>query len=114
MITHIKTEQEFQNIIDINDGTTIIKFGADWCIPCKAVDSLLQELDDENVNATIVKVDVENNPEIASEFRISSIPTTFFLRDKAVNHVVRGTMSKKSVLDTLQEIEEKVKKKEGE
>lgn len=114
MINNIKTEQEFQNIIDMNNGTIILKFGASWCVPCSVVDKLLQELDDENVNATIIKVDVENNPEIASEFRVSSIPTTFILRDKAVNKVIRGTMSKQNVLDTLTEIEQKATQKEGE
>lgn len=110
MIINIKTEEEFQNIIDMNNGTIILKLGADWCIPCRAVDTLLKEVDEEGVNALIVKVNVDNNPEIASEFKVMSVPTTFFLRDKAVNKVIRGTMSKQTILDTIKEIDEKNKK----
>jgi thioredoxin 1 len=112
MIIDIKTEQEFQNIIDLNNGTIILKFGADWCIPCSAVNTLLNEVDEEGINATIIKVDVDNNPEIASEFRVMSIPTTFFLRNKAVSKVIRGTMSKQNLLDTIKEINDKNKKED--
>lgn len=59
-----------------SDRPVVVDFYADWCRPCRAVSPLLETLSEEwQGEVRFVKVDVDRNPELASAFRIVSIPT---------------------------------------
>ncbi|AMW99548.1 thioredoxin [Rummeliibacillus sp. G93] len=74
------TDATFSN--DISKGLVLVDFWATWCGPCKMIAPVLEELDQElNDKATIVKVDVDQNQETASQFGIMSIPTLVLFKD---------------------------------
>lgn len=75
MIKHITNEEEFYNLI--NNQTIIADFYADWCGPCKMLLPVLDEID----FVDIVKVNVDEYPEIAKRFGVMSIPTLVFFKD---------------------------------
>ncbi|MCM3316927.1 thioredoxin [Rummeliibacillus stabekisii] len=74
------TDATFSN--DISKGLVLVDFWATWCGPCKMIAPVLEELDQElDDKATIVKVDVDQNQETASQFGIMSIPTLVLFKD---------------------------------
>ena len=75
MIKHLEKEEDFYEII--KEDPIIVDFYADWCGPCKMLLPVLDEID----FATILKVNVDNFPDIAKRFGIMSIPTLLFFKN---------------------------------
>lgn len=75
MIKHLEKEEDFYEII--KEGPIIVDFYADWCGPCKMLLPVLDEID----FATILKVNVDEFPDIAKRFGIMSIPTLLFFKN---------------------------------
>jgi thioredoxin 1 len=67
------TTETFTKALESNN-ILIVDFWADWCGPCLKVAPILDEISSE-YNATIVKVHVDENPELSSKYKVSSIPT---------------------------------------
>ncbi len=68
----------------VERGITLLDFWAPWCAPCKAMAPVLEELADSlegQVTIAIAKVNVDENPELATEFRVQSIPLLVLLKD---------------------------------
>ncbi len=72
MIKHISNENEFYELV--KEGKPIVDFYADWCGPCKMLLPILDEIDFTDV----IKVNVDEYPEIAKRFGVMSIPTLVF------------------------------------
>ncbi len=75
MIKHISDEKEFYELIKENE--CIVDFYADWCGPCKMLIPVLEEMDFTDV----IKVNVDEYPEIAQKFGIMSIPSLLFFKN---------------------------------
>lgn len=73
------TVEGFQKLVENIEGQVIVDFWATWCPPCRVLSPILDSLEKEG-NVTVVKVDVDENPEIARKFGISSIPTMDFYK----------------------------------
>jgi thioredoxin 1 len=74
--------EQFTRVIDQAPGVALVDFTAAWCPPCRIlgpqIDALAQEL---SGGVVIVKVDVDEQPDLAARFGIRSIPTLLFFRD---------------------------------
>ncbi len=74
------TDQSFSS--EISEGLVLVDFWAPWCGPCKMIAPVLEELDNEmSDKVKIVKMDVDENQETASNFGIMSIPTLVLFKD---------------------------------
>ncbi len=72
---------KFKNIINSNKPV-LVDFYADWCMPCKQMPPILKQVKDElKEQVRIIKVDVDRNPQIASQFQIRSIPTLMLFKN---------------------------------
>ncbi|MDT8976396.1 thioredoxin family protein [Paenibacillaceae sp. P-4] len=74
-------EQSFQGFIRVQ-GVTLVEFGASWCPPCKALLPILDELDHQyGEQVTVLQVDCDDSPAIASEYRVMSMPTVMMFHN---------------------------------
>ena len=70
------TDEEFEDLILKNSGVCLVDFWAEWCGPCKQISPILEEIASEENNAiTIAKINIDENPRIATDYGIRSIPT---------------------------------------
>jgi len=73
--------ERFDHIIQSNKPV-LVDFYADWCLPCKQVPPILKQLKEQfGDSIRILKVNVDNNPVIASKYKIQSIPALFLFRE---------------------------------
>ena len=80
------TRNNFQNEIINSDKPVLLDFWAPWCGPCRKVGPILEEIAGERSDIKIGKINVDEQPELASQFRVMSIPTLIVIKDgKIVN-----------------------------
>ena len=94
----IVNTNEFNEIFD--KGSVLLDLYADWCGPCKMLSPVLEELSGEYESVTFLKVNVDNDPEVASKYGVVSIPTLVALKDGKVVKQVSGFQAK-PMLETL-------------
>lgn len=85
----------------------IIDFWAEWCGPCKTMLPIIENIADKNKedeNISFLKVEVDKNNELASEYGIRSIPTLIFFKDGQSMKVLIGLQSEKDILDTIKSL----------
>ena len=75
------TIQNFDAEIQRNNGITIVDFWAAWCGPCRMIAPILEEIDREVEDVTVMKVNVDNEPALADRFAINAIPTLIFFKN---------------------------------
>lgn len=77
-------KSNFESLVTNSTGLVLIDFWAPWCGPCKMQVPILEKLAQSgDIKAKIVKINTDENPELAQNFGISSIPTLVLLRDGA-------------------------------
>jgi thioredoxin 1 len=95
-------QANFDQLVLNSDVPVLVDFYADWCGPCRMVAPVLDELARETTDARIVKVDVDQNPQLASRYGISSIPSLLVFKNGQVADQHTGVASKarlKALLD---------------
>ena len=101
MITEIHNQADFEREIVNHKGYSIIDFWATWCGPCRMLSPIVDEVAEERTDVKVGKVNVDEQPELASQFGVMSIPTLLVFRDgKLVNQAV-GARPKAGVLALL-------------
>jgi len=99
------TESSFDDEVGKHKEVLMVDFWAEWCQPCRAIAPALEELAQEsNGSVSLVKVNVDDNPQLAARFGIRSIPTILFMRDSQVVDQIIGAVPKsqmKKKLDAL-------------
>lgn len=89
------TDKSFEEDVISSKIPVLVDFWAEWCGPCKMIGPILEELDNEmGDRVKIVKVDVDNNNQIAMKFAIRSIPTLILVKEGAVIAQHIGAASK--------------------
>ena len=69
------TESTFQQEVLENQGPVLVDFWAEWCGPCHAVAPILNQIAEERSELRLVKVNIDEEPELARRFGVMSIPT---------------------------------------
>lgn len=85
---------------------TLIDFFATWCMPCKMQSEVLEKLEESrNLTFDIVKVNVDDSPNLASKFEISSIPTLVVMKNGKVLKKSVGLNEENELLDMISEVD---------
>ena len=96
-------ESEFAAQVTDSKQPTLVGFVAGWSQACKRIEPVLEEVAKAcDGTARIFKVDVDDNPDLGTEYDIQSVPTLIFFRDGSVRVTIIGTVSARAILEKLQ------------
>ncbi len=104
MATVQVTSDTFKKEVLEHQGVVVVDFYADWCGPCKIVAPILDELSEEKKDVKFVKVNVDENQELAGNFSVFSIPTFLIFKDGAVKNQFVGAHSKEGFEEEIDRV----------
>ena len=99
-VLHI-TKENFESEVLKSEKPVLLDFFATWCGPCRMVGPIIEEIAEENDSFKVAKLDVDELPEIAKEYRVASIPTLMVFKDGKVVNQALGAMPKEKILALL-------------
>ena len=91
----------FQNEVMNSEKKVLLDFWAPWCGPCRMVVPLVEEIARERSDIKVGKVNVDENPELARQFGIMSIPTLVVMEEGRIVNQAEGARNKRGILALL-------------
>ena len=105
-----------KNVIDVSEAEfndkvieasseklVVVDFWAPWCGPCKQLTPLLEKIiNSSGDKITLVKINIDENQQIAAQLRIQSIPTVYAFKDKQIVNAFQGVISEKQIIEFLE------------
>lgn len=102
-VPHITTDKFKEEVLG-HKGKVFVDFYADWCAPCKVTEPIIEELAGEMNDIKFVKVDVDTNPDLASQYSVFSIPTFILFKDGQLANQFVGAMGKEHFLNEIKKV----------
>lgn len=100
----IKNTEDFNQIVSAGKPV-FVDFYADWCGPCQSLLPTVEELATEyEGKVEMLKVNVDQNKELASKFQVRSIPALFFIKDQKIVEMLNGVHPKAVLREKLTEL----------
>ena len=99
-VLHIKKENFDQEVLH-SEQPVLVDFWASWCGPCRMVGPVLDEIAAERSDIKVCKINVDEQPELASRYQIMTIPTLMVIRDGEIVTRSSGAKPKGKILDML-------------
>ena len=96
------TQESFELEVLNNPNVALVDFYADWCGPCKMMGPIIDEIADECIDITVAKVNVDESPELASKYRVMTIPTLIIFKNGEILNQLIGLQSKEELVDLLE------------
>ena len=94
-------KNNFQNEVMNADKPVLLDFLASWCAPCRMVVPIIEEIASERPDIKVGKINVDEQPELASEFGIMSIPTLVVMKNGKIVQQVSGARPKEDILTMI-------------
>lgn len=91
----------FEEEVIQSDKPVLVDFWAEWCGPCKMMNPILDNIAKNNNNLKVVKVNIDEEPELASKFRVMSIPTMFVFNNGKIVEQLMGAMPEEKLSNML-------------
>lgn len=100
MVKHVTTA-DFEEVVIKAEGKVLVDFFATWCGPCSMMAPVLEQVSDITPDVKIVKVDIDENPELAERYKVMSIPTFMVFENGTVVKKTVGSISKSELLELI-------------
>ncbi|MDD6320992.1 MAG: thioredoxin [Oscillospiraceae bacterium] len=94
-------KNNFDEFVLNSDKPVLLDFWASWCGPCRMVGPIIEEIAEERPDIRVGKINVDENPELASRFGIMSIPTLVVMKNGQIANRSVGALPKSQILALL-------------
>ena len=99
----LKNKNEFSQIINEND-IVVVDFFATWCGPCKMLTPVIENVEKVLSNVKFIKVDIDQFNDLASEYRIQSVPTLIFIKNKEIVAKSVGYLDEDALIEKIKSL----------
>lgn len=100
-IIEIKNAEQFEQEVIKESGIVFIDFYATWCMPCRAMSPIIEEIAKEHKEVKFVKIDVDKNEALAIQYNVMSIPTMIVMKNGEVTKTFIGITDKENIIKEL-------------
>ena len=94
-------KNNFNSEVLNSDKKVLIDIWAPWCGPCRMVVPLIDEIASEREDIKVVKINIDENPELANQYNVISIPTLMVMEQGKIINKAMGYRPKKAILDLI-------------
>ena len=94
-------KNDFENEVIKSDKKVLVDFFASWCGPCRMLAPIISEIANERPDVKVVKINVDEEPELSAKYGIMSIPTLLVFEDGVVVDHLTGARPKSVILEML-------------
>ena len=96
------TKENFEAEVLNSDKPVLVDFWATWCGPCMMIAPTIAEIAEERADIKVGKIDVDQQPELAIQYKVMSIPTLMVFKNGEVTAKTLGVQTKQAILDLLE------------